>query len=214
MKDQKMRVLLDENTCDVSADTVSQAIAAAAALAEARGRMIVEVLVDGRAWTGEALDRLDDSVSADELRLTSADTKQLICDTFADAAVALTDAERLQQSAAELLQADRAQAAMEKLHEALSIWSSVQQAVTMGVELAEIDLDQAGVASADASSSAKPSGNAIDALNQQLQIVHQALESKDTVALADALMYQLPDVVRQWQGWLGQLQTHIRREDA
>ena len=220
-----MRVLLDENPCDVGAGNVRQAITAAAALVEADGRMIVEVRVDGQTWTGEALDTIADDATADEVRLTSADPIQLICDTFSDAAIALTDADQLQQSAAELLQADQTQAAMEKLNEALSIWSSVQQAVSMGVELAEIDLNKRtppskssrqAVGNSKSGSSAFPSpavpmANVVDSLNQQLRLVRQALESKDTVALADALLYQLPDVVRQWQGWLSDLQAQIRQ---
>ena len=46
-----MRVLIDNSPCAVDADSVGEAVAAAASVAEKSGRMIVEVIVDGDHWT-------------------------------------------------------------------------------------------------------------------------------------------------------------------
>ena len=58
-----MRVLLDDIPCDVTATTVSQAIEAAAVVANNKGRLIVEVSVDGSQWT-ERANALDGGRSA------------------------------------------------------------------------------------------------------------------------------------------------------
>ncbi|MCH8212130.1 MAG: hypothetical protein IIB99_12260, partial [Planctomycetes bacterium] len=51
-----MQVLLDENVCDVVAGTVAEAIAACATLAQAQGRLIVDVHVDGTRWSEQQPD--------------------------------------------------------------------------------------------------------------------------------------------------------------
>src|SRR5437667_1053312 len=112
-----MRVTLDQRMCDVKAESVEDAIAAAANLAQQRGRMIVEVLVDGELWTGDCAALAAVSTVASDIQLTSADPIALVCETFDQASAALREADSLQQAAAELLQADRAPEAMEKLNQ-------------------------------------------------------------------------------------------------
>src|SRR5688572_16500407 len=97
-----MRVLLDNQLCDIPADSVTAAVTHAAALAQQNGRLIVEVVVNGRTWNSDDLDKLDQQPNdADEIRLTTADPATLICETLDDAGDALVDAERLQKEAAE-----------------------------------------------------------------------------------------------------------------
>lgn len=205
-----MRVLLDEIECNTNAASVAQAVAVGATLAEQQGRLIVEIVVDGESWTEERLNRDSTTQVADEVRLTSADPKELVCQTFEEAAEALLDADRLQQSAAELMQADQIAQGMNQLNEAFSIWLSVQQAVVMGTQVAGIDFEQS---LANSPAAAGQSINAIiEHLNQQLRAVRDALENRDTIALADLLLYDLPDVVLQWRALLQDLQRDVRGE--
>jgi hypothetical protein len=195
-----MRITLDEHPCDVHADSVEQAIAAAAALAETNGRMIVEVIVDGKALTQLAGEELANT--AREIHLTSADPVELVCQTFTDAGEALRDADRLQQSAAELIQSDRIPAAMEKLGEAFAIWSSVQQAVTMGAEVIGFDLE-AELPGLQTTSL----NDAVEQLNTQLRVIEQALKTNDPVGLSDTLLYDLPQTVVVWRGLMESLRS-------
>jgi hypothetical protein len=94
-----MRIFMDETACDVQAGTVSQALAGAAAVARERGRAIVDVVIDGQHCAADRLDyaNLRGSI-AREIRLTTADCKQLVRQAFDDAASALAEADRIQQT--------------------------------------------------------------------------------------------------------------------
>jgi hypothetical protein len=196
-----MRVLLDKTVCDVQVDSVEDAIAAAADLAQQRGRMIVEVIIDGRTWTQVDLADASSLSSCEEVHLTSADPAELVAQTFSQAGDALREADQLQQTAAELIQADHMPQAMDKLSEALNIWSSVQQAVSMGAEVAGLDL-ATEIASAGLE-------GVIDRLNSHLKTIRTSLESRDPVGLADTLLYELPEMNVQWRGLLESLGRRV-----
>jgi hypothetical protein len=199
-----MRVLLDNQPCDVQADSLDQAIAAAATLAESRGRMIVEVHVDGRTWSGSDFENRanqNSSASAREVRLTSAKPTELVRETFRDAAQALAEADALQQDAAQMLQAGKTSAAMEKVADALTIWSSVQQALVMGAQAAGMDLH--------ALLAADDRRQALTSLNTHLKTIRTSLETSDPVGLADTLLYDLPDVVSHWRSLLHDLGQRV-----
>lgn len=203
-----MQVLLDENVCDVAADTVEEAITACADLVEAQGRMIVDVHVDGTRWSEEQLDSPErQTTTAQVVELTSADPAQLVLQTFEDAAEALTNADELQHEAAELLQSDQRTICMDKMGEALSIWLSVQQAIVKGSQVIGLRLDDVEV-------NGTPIVNSIVKLNEQLQMMRTALEQDDQIALADMLLYEFPEVVREWQGILEHLQTLVNQETS
>lgn len=203
-----MQILLDENVCDVAADTVEEAIAVCADLVEAQGRMIVDVQVDGARWSEEELASTENqSTTAQVVELTSADPAQLVLQTFQDAAEALTDADELQQEAAQLLQSDQRTICMDKMGEALSIWLSVQQAIVKGSQVIGLQLDEVTV-------DGTPIVTSIVQLNEQLRMLRTALEQDDQIALADALLYEFPDIVREWQGILEHLQTLVDQETS
>lgn len=202
-----MRVLLDNELCEINADSVTAAVTQAAALAQQSGRLIVEVVVDGHTWNSDDLEAAPGTpAQADEVRLTTADPVELVCQTLDDAGAALLDAERLQTEAAENIQAGRTAPGMTALNKAFGIWSSVQQAVMMGCELANIDLDQFRI------DSEKPeeSGRVImHKLNNKLREVRDALANHDSVALSDALLYELPAAVRSWRELIDDVRLHI-----
>lgn len=203
-----MQILLDENVCDVAAETVEEAIAVCADLVEAQGRMIVDVHVDGARWSEEELASTENqSTTAQVVELTSADPAQLVLQTFQDAAEALTNADELQQEAAQLLQSDQRTICMDKMGEALSIWLSVQQAIVKGSQVIGLQLDEVTV-------DGTPIVTSIVQLNEQLRMLRTALEQDDQIALADSLLYVFPDIVREWQGILEHLQTLVDQETS
>jgi hypothetical protein len=204
-----MRIFIDETACDVRAGSVSQALAGAAAVARERGRAIVDVVIDGRHCAADGLDYEQlRGVAASEIRLTTADCRQLVRQAFDHAAAALSEADRLQQAAAELIQADQGQEAMQRLGEALNIWSNVRAAVLMGAEMAGIDLF------AEAGDGKGNGGNqaVVTALSERLRSLREALTNRDTVALADTLLYDLPDVIAAWRAMLCDLQQRVGGE--
>jgi hypothetical protein len=199
-----MRVYLDDAMCDVETASIPQALAGAAVVARERGRAIVDVVIDGRQFAAEALDqeRLA-TANAKEIHLTTADCAQLVRQAFDDAGVALAEADRLQQTAAELLQADRVIDAMQRLGEALAIWSNVRAAVLMGAEMAGLD------------ATSGEGGATIAGLSERLQSLRTALQQQpaDPVALADTLMYDLPEVITAWRAMLCDLRQRVADND-
>lgn len=204
-----MRLFLDDNPCGCPADSVAQAIAAGAAIAESSGRMIVEVFVDGEQWNSDKLQDLDTHHAAGEVRLTSADPNDLVSQTLDDAVEALSDVNELQGSAAQLIQSGQEQAAMAELKSAFALWASIQQAVSMSAELADVDLNALSIETPK--SDAVTPKQSIQNLNAQLHVIRDALESGDFVALADALLYEMPPVTEQWRELLLQLKSGIGR---
>lgn len=202
-----MRVMLDQSLCDVSADTVGQAIDAVSQLARQRQRLIVEVLVDGRAWSPDEIEHAERrKASANEIHFVSSEPIPLIRQTLDDASAALKEADELQQAAASELQAGKTATAMAKLTQAFEIWASVQQAVEMSTAVRGIDLAALRL-TGDSNTTA---ATLVRGLHEHLQHVRDALRRSDTVALADILLYDLPSVVHQWRGMLDDLQDQVR----
>lgn len=201
-----MKVLLDDMPCEVNATTVGEALDAASAVAEQRGRLIVDVSVDGTRWTESDLSNSDRTdAAAGVVHFTSAAPRELVRQTFADAADALTDADDLQRETAQLLQADHRTVSLDKLNEAISIWLQVQEAIVKGSQLVGLDLDAVALP--------RPIGESISALNQRLTSLHGALTRNDVIALADTLLYEFPEVVEEWRSILDELQRLLEKKN-
>ncbi len=202
-----MRVLLDEVVCDVTPQSVAEAIAAGAALAQDRGRTIADVFVDGTRWTDDRLAGPEVANAAEEVLLVTSDPAVLVSQTLADAAEALVDADTLQREAAELMQADQHVAAMDRLQQAIAIWQAVQQAVVKGSQLVHLDLEQIEVNGTTLRA-------AVDRLSERLRMMRSALAANDPVGLSDTLLYEMPEVVAEWRELLTHVQAQVGGERA
>ena len=203
-----MQVLLDSDPCEMQAQTIGEAIAAASTLAQTRGRLIVDIIVDGSRWSEQQLDSAEhNGATADTVEFITAEPRELVLRTFEDAAEALEDADILQKEAAELLQSDQSIICMDKLAEALSIWLTVQQAIVKGSQVVELQLDNISVKKT-------PITESIARLNENLQLLRSALQQDDQIAVADALLYEFPDIINEWKSILEHLQSLVEREMA
>jgi hypothetical protein len=199
-----MRVLLDESPCEMDARYVGEAIGAAATIAEGRGRMIIDVEVDGRPWSEAQLANLrGDRTEAAEIRLTTADPLALADQVLVDAADALDSADALQREAADLLEGGSRAEAMGRLSAALEAWSSVQRAVSLSAAVLDIDLDDLTVAESSTE-------QIVATLHLRLTAIRTALESADPVGLADGLRYELPEVVQQWRDLIESMRRALK----
>jgi hypothetical protein len=79
----------------------------------------------------------------------------------------------------------------------------VQEAIVKGSQLVGLNLDDVALP--------KPIGESIGALNQQLAAVHAALAAEDVIALADTLLYEFPEVVKEWRCILAELQRLLKK---
>ena len=198
-----MQILIDEVPCNVDAGTVGEAIESASDLARDRGRLIVDVSVDGSRLTEADLESSRrHGETARIIRFTSADPVEIVTHTFQDAEEALADADVLQREAAELLQSDMHTVSMDKLNEAVSIWLSVQEAILKGAQVVGLDLDTVHVDGASVQ-------ELIARLNERLTAVRRSLQDRDVIALADTLLYEFPQIVEQWRGLLRDLLARI-----
>jgi len=201
-----MRILLDENPCEIPAGTVGEAIAIAAEAAEKAGRLVVEVRVDGAMLTDEELQtasRLQDA--AEEVHMLTTTMETLLRDTFLQAAETLAAAEREQKIAAEAMQGGRAAEGMASLMQSLEGWSGIRDAVVQGLSLAEIpteDVEFDGVRLTDA----------IIDLQKRLGRLKDAMVAEDVSATCDCLLYELPESTTAWRTLLDGL--HHRCEAA
>ncbi len=202
-----MRILLDGNPLEnITAVSVKEATDVAANVTRDRGRMIVEVIVDGEKLNEKQIqDELAGSSPADEVQFNSADSRKLVSSAFQDSIDALAEADNFQREAAELIQADRSSEAMEKLNQAIQIWQSVQKAVMIGVEIVTVD-------PGDEKHFEELITGAIERLNQQLSTIKEGLNSDDPIGISDALMYDMPEVVQEWRSLLHELSGRVAGE--
>ncbi len=198
-----MQILIDDLPCDLDAITVGEAIEGAADLARDRGRLIVDVTVDGARWTqAELASTQRHAERAQVVRFSSAEPTELVRHTFGDAMDALTEADELQREAAELLQSDKGTVAMDKLGEAISIWLGVQEAIVNGTKLLGLDLKTVTIGGTTFP-------EAIRRLADRLGAIRSGLKEGDQIELADTLLYEFPPIVEEWRQLLAELQERI-----
>ncbi|MFW6032405.1 MAG: hypothetical protein ACOCTI_03430 [Phycisphaeraceae bacterium] len=198
-----MAILIDEQRTELAGSTLAEVLDSAQNELQPRGRVVVEVALDGRSLSGPDLETEQDAAVADrDVRLTTADPRQLVAQTLRQVDDRLEEARELQNEAAELLQQDKPSSAMDRVGEAINIWLQAQQAVLNSAMLLGIDLDQLTI-------DGEPLKSFTDELLEQLQNVKELLGSQDTVALADALAYEWPELVDRWHRLLATLVAHV-----
>lgn len=199
----RMAIFIDEQRTELAGSTLAEVLDSAQNELQPRGRVVVEVALDGRSLSGPDLETEQDAAVADrDVRLTTADPRQLVAQTLRQVDDRLEEARELQNEAAELLQQDKPSSAMDRVGEAINIWLQAQQAVLNSAMLLGIDLDQLTI-------DGEPLKSFTDELLEQLQNVKELLGSQDTVALADALAYEWPELVDRWHRLLATLVAHV-----
>ena len=203
-----MRVILDNQPCSIDASNLGEALAAASTLAEGRGRLVVEVLVDGALLSDAQLqdeDRLCGTARELELKTTTASA--LLQETFNQAAAAIADTARIQQHAAEMLRSGHSSEGMQALGTALNSWGEIHEATVKGLLLSGEEPDQlkiGKIAFVDANSS----------LQQQLSDLRAGIENQDASAICDGLLYEFPRVCEIWIELLQGLATRYDQESS
>ncbi len=191
-----MRVLLDDRPIEIEPETVARAIEVARDTAVAEGRIVIEVLGDGRSVDPAIIDNPpQDTAGFAELKLVTADPGVFVSVTLSDAAGLLDEAARAQQRAADEVLAGRDAEAMEPLQEAFRAWGVIHDVVDKSASLLSLDLrtleTEHGTGAA-----------LISGLAEQLGEIKRALTDGDTSALSDVLAYEMPGQIERWRGLL------------
>ncbi len=191
-----MRVLLDDRPIEIEPQTVARAIEVARDAATAEGRIVIEVLGDGRSVDPAIIDDPpQDSAGFAELKLVTADPGVFVSVTLSDAAGLLDEAANAQQKAADEVLAGRDTEAMEPLQEAFRAWGIIHDVVDKSASLLSLDLKTLETGNG-------PGAEIIEGLAEQLSEIKRALTERDTSALSDVLAYEMPKQVERWRGLL------------
>ena len=203
-----MQVYLDEQAIELPGPNLAALLdAARRRLADAEGepqRVVVEVAVDGHKLAEDQIaERAEEDLGDQEVRLVTADPKQLAVETLEQVRGRLGEAQEMQQEAADLLQQDQTQPALQKVGESIEAWLQVQQAVLQSAVLLGIDLDQLDI-------DGQPAHALTTEALERLEDIKTFIQANDTVALADALQYEWPETTDQWHRLIDQVIAAIQ----
>lgn len=204
-----MKIILDDTPLSETPATLAEAIAAAAERAAALDRVIVDIFADGRAVGANELD--DEATMAhrcDELRLTTAEPRAFVQVTMREAADALEGAREEQQRAAELIEAGARAEAYTALDGALNLWQAARQSLDQGAQLIGLDLTTIPLEHPDVLP------EAIARLSAGLEEVRRCVGAEDWAGLSDVLLYDLDDLVGEWQQVLRAVAGHVAGDAA
>ena len=204
-----MAIYLDEQELTLEATSVKDVIQAANAQALAAGRIVVEISLDWQVIPADQLQARQEDVLPDgaDVRLVSAHPSELAIDTLNQCSMALDDARKVTQDAAELLQQDKTVQATEEIAKSITIWQQVQAVVSQTTQLTKIDLNTRKL-------DGEPINDIIGQHVTHLTDLRDLLQSKDTLGLADVLTYEWPGVLDRWQQLIGQMIIWIEEEAA
>ncbi len=200
-----MPVFIDDARVELGGDDLAGVLESARRHLQPRSRVVVEVEVDGRRVPPDELeDAARRPVAGAEVRLTSADPRQLVTETLEQVQRRLDEARQVHEAAAEQLQADQADKAMAELGQAIEIWIQTQQSVLHTSMLLGLDLSSLRVGETRFE-------DLTAELLSRLQSLKAHLSSRDTVALADELAYEWPEVIEQWQQLIALLLQRVEQ---
>ena len=191
-----MRVVLDGNEIHATEATLAGAIDAGRAAADAAGRAIIEVAVNGAPVRGEQLEQPSaDPIEGAEVSMTSTDPVSLVKETLLDAADALEFTRPQHKAIAEGLQAGEAGDALQQLSSTLQVWQAAQDVLTRGWMLLGRD---PGAIDVPAEAGADSVDQMVERLAGELREIKRALGDQDLAAVADVVGYELEPMVEHW----------------
>ena len=201
-----MQVFLDDVALSVPNASLSAALEKATELAQARGRIVVEVLCDGRPATEEML-RGDAMAFPGDVRCISADPHELILATLEDAVRELDLLVLDQKQACETIWRGSMDVAMERLRDILKRWEMLRGAMSQCASAA-------GLAIEDLRTDSGSGADEVAGLARDLEQVRTELSAGRTVELADVVGTDLCLRARGWQGVFGAMAGEVRQRMA
>lgn len=188
-----MPIYLDDQPVQLSGVDLASVLDSAGDHLRASGRIVVEVTLDGEALVDEQLEsRRHDAVGDGELRLYSANPRDLSRTTLEAVLGRLDAVAQRQREAADLISSDQQNEAMTALTQAIEGWQQSQQVVIQTASLTATDLSTLDIDGA-------PAQAVIEQVITMLQVVRDTIEARDMVGLADTLAYEGPALIEQWQ---------------
>ncbi len=202
-----MTIHLDDNLVQWQGETLGEILQAAQDAVASTGRIVVEISVDGQALLEDQIQqRQDEPVGNLPIRFISAHPRELAIDALNETCLLLDQARTLHAEAAELLRQDKTTEAMAQMAQLFGLWQQTQAAVLQSVQLVGLDLTNKKLDD-------EPVVDLIRNLADQLKELRDLLGSADVLGLADAMAYEWPQTLDQWQHLIGELIGWIQEDD-
>ena len=186
-----MATYLDDQEIKLG-NTLGPALDAAGQRLSEQGRVVIEVQLEGKTLIANALaEQRELNLTGSELRIYSADPRELAIDTLVAVREQLAEGRTAQVEAADLFQQDQFAAAMKRLGQAMEIWNQTPEALHKSALI--LNVEQKPVA---------PDGRTLTKLSsdlaEHLRGLRNLMAAKDTVGLADALAFEWPIILDHW----------------
>jgi len=189
-----MQILLDGRPIEASGNTLAAALEAGRQAASAVTRVVIEVVADGKAVSDEHLNCPPPTEPyAETIEMRSASPVDLVRTTLHESADALQEAKKQQVIASDLILEAKTTEAMEKLGEALQLWTAIQRAVTDSCALFS-----SGELAGSQSVELQVDDTLVADLTSNLNQVHTALAKRDWSELSDLLAFELEEQTQKW----------------
>lgn len=201
-------IYLDDEPLQIPRASLAVAVRIAVHEAQRRGRIVLQALRDGEALATEILENPPDEPIVGELRVISADPRELVASALVHAADAIDGQRATQMAIAKDLQAGRIEPALNQMHGLLSDWSALLQSIGQCHQMLQLPAAR-GEASEGVDGGGGVGGGGfrdmavlvpvIEPIARELEDFKAALTREDWVALSDLLAYEVPErqVVRQ-----------------
>lgn len=179
--------------------SLADALRLARALAADASRIIVGATLDAVAIPDQSLAEPDARPLPEdaEVRVSSADPRELVSQALAETTSSLTDLASLQSSAAVRIAEGKLTEAMRELQDAMAAWDSVQRAVFESLALLGISIESVRARAAPATAP-RPLVEHVRSLSTCLHEVRRCVNHQDWSALADALEFDLGEQTEKW----------------
>ncbi len=202
-----MRAYLDDQPLSPDPTSASDALRAGSQAAQRRGRIIVDIIADGRSI---GPDELGGAARApvDELRFLSADPAAVVREALTEARKLLGELRGVQTRAGDAFLMGEFEAGASHLREVVGGWQRVRAATDQAGSLLSAPIDGLVL---DAGDGPRPMRNEVETLAAALAELRDAIARQDVAALADLLEYDLGALARRWDRLLGAfVETHAK----
>jgi len=187
-----MSITVDERTyqpTDLGVETFGQLMS----LVQKEDRLIVQLLIDGNEPDLSRMNILRKApVAGHTVYVETAEPRRMASDVLTQVENNLDEAEAQKAEAAELLQNNQPNRALEKLSRCFSVWQNAQESVVKTAELLRIDLARLKVGD-------RLLIDVLEDFKAQLRTIRLALENRDFVSLSDSLTYETTETTAQWR---------------
>jgi hypothetical protein len=197
-----MSVTVDHQ--ELPADTLGlKTVGQVLAHLQRQDRLVVHVLIDGQEPNLNELGKIKQAtLNGRTLFIETAEPRRMALDILEEVENQLDEADRLKKDAVDLLTANQATKAMQKLSGCFSTWQAAQQSIQKTARLLRIDLSRILV-------NETPFSTIVDGFSEQLRSIKSALENRDFVTLCDTLTYETTETSNQWRAALQQMRSII-----